>query len=102
MLKPMTNQLQSAIAAVQSLSTNEQLELLNILSGFLQQSHTLEAQNQAFWTATSLDDLIRNQQPKIIHNLSMLASDVWEDEATSDDFLTFLYEQRQVGSTKLE
>jgi hypothetical protein len=45
----MTSKLQNAIATVQFLSIQEQRQLLQILTEIVQQSYSLENQNQLFW-----------------------------------------------------
>ena len=90
----MTPQLQKAIATIQSLSIQEQHQLLQILSETVKKSDTLESQNQLFWQEKSLENLINIQKPPIIENIKNLAGDYWGEDST-EEFLSFLKEQRQ-------
>ncbi len=90
----MTTKLQNAIAAVQSLSTQEQLQILQIISEILQQSHTLENQNQLFWQGESIENLLNTQQPPIVKDINTLAGEYWGEDSI-EEFLSFLNEQRQ-------
>jgi hypothetical protein len=92
----MTSQLQQAIQIVQSLSSVEQAELLKVLSGILQQTHSLEEQNEHFWSSHSIDELTQKQQPPVFMELSSLATDFWDCEESTDAFLTFLHQQRSI------
>ncbi|MDJ0532364.1 MAG: hypothetical protein QNJ70_07670 [Xenococcaceae cyanobacterium MO_207.B15] len=90
----MTPQLQKAITTIQSLSIQEQHQLLQILSETVKKSDTLESQNQLFWQEKSLENLINIQQPPIIEDIKNLAGDYWGEDST-EEFLSFLKEQRQ-------
>ena len=82
------------IATIQTLSNSEQRQLLKILSETIKQSSDLEQQNQIFWQNTLLEDLIDAQKVPIIEDINILAGDYWGED-TTDEFLTFLKEQRQ-------
>lgn len=90
----MTPQLQKAIADIQSLSTQEQRQLLQILAKTITKLDILERQNQLFWQKISLEDSIDIQKPPIIEDIKNLAKDYWEEDST-EEFLFFLKEQRQ-------
>ena len=90
----MTPQLQKAIATIQTLSNLEQRQLLQILSETVNKSSDLEQQDRLFWQDTSLEDLIETRKAPVIEDIKNLAGDYWEED-TTDDFLTFLKEQRQ-------
>lgn len=89
-----TPQLQQAIATIQTLSSQEQRQLLQILSETVNKSDNLEQQNQLFWQETSLEDLIKTQKTPVVEDPKNLAGDYWEKDST-EDFLSFLKEQRQ-------
>ncbi|MGL5941868.1 MAG: hypothetical protein ACRC2S_16130 [Waterburya sp.] len=55
---------------------------------------SLETQNQLFWQGESIKNLVEIQQTPIVKDIKMLAGDYWGDDS-SEDFLTFLKEQRQ-------
>lgn len=90
----MTPQLQQAIKNIQSLSLEEQHQLLQILSATVNKSDYLEKQNQLFWQETSLDDLISSQKTPIIEDIKTLVGDYWGKDSI-EEFLSFLREQRQ-------
>ncbi|MBW4693234.1 MAG: hypothetical protein KME27_15890 [Lyngbya sp. HA4199-MV5] len=92
----MTSQLQQAIQMMQSLSSVEQVELLKLLSGTVQQTHSLEEQNKHFWRSRSVDKLIQEQQPPIFVEPSSLTVDFWDSNESTDEFLTFLRQQRSI------
>ncbi|MGB6168088.1 MAG: hypothetical protein WBD58_15460 [Geitlerinemataceae cyanobacterium] len=93
----MTPQLQNAIQAANILSPKEQIQLFDILASFLQHSLSLEAQSQAFWEGVSIETLLKLKNIPIVHDISTLAIDFWEDEPI-DDFLAFLKGQRQANN----
>ena len=92
----MTAQLQQAIQMVRSLSPNEQAELLQVLAEMVQKSSLLQKQNQEFWHARSIEQLIQEQQPPVIQDLTSLDTDFWDSDEPVDEFLTFLRQQRSI------
>ena len=56
----MTAQLQQAIQIARSLSSGEQMELLQVLLEIVQKSRILQAQNKHFWDARSIEQLIHD------------------------------------------
>lgn len=62
---------------------------------------SLETQNRLFWQVESIENLVATQQPSIVKDIKMLAGDYWEDDS-SEDFLTFLKEQRQHENSATE
>ena len=90
----MTPQLQKAIATIQTLSNLEQRQLLQILSETVNKSNNLEQQSQLFWENTSLENLVKTQQTPVVEDIKDLAEDYWGED-TTNEFLTFLKEQRQ-------
>ena len=96
----MTQQLQQAIYLAQSLSSIEQLELLKAVSNIVQQADLLGMQNQDFWRNRSIQDLVEEQQPPTITDLSLLRIDFWASEEPIDEFLLFLRQQRQPEQLK--
>ncbi len=81
----MTPQLQKAIsqrsapwcASIQSLSAQEQRQLLQILSATVNKYDNLEQQNYLFWQKTSLEDLIKIQKIPIVEDIKTLVGDYW-------------------------
>ena len=90
----MTPQLQKAIATIQALSNQEQRQLLQILAETINKSDNLEQQNRLFWQETSLEDLIKIQKIPVIEDIKTLVEDYWGEDST-EEFLSFLKEQRQ-------
>jgi hypothetical protein len=62
---------------------------------------SLETQNRLFWQVESIENLVATQQPSIVKDIKMLAGDYWQDDS-SEDFLTFLKEQRQHENSATE
>ena len=94
----MTPQLKKAIASIQSLSDQEQIQLLQVLSATVNKNDILEQQNNLFWKQASLEDLINTQKIPIIEDIKTLAGDYWEKDSI-EEFLSFLKEQRQSENT---
>lgn len=90
----MTPQMEKAIQLARSLSSTEQMELLKLLATIVQKANLLDAQNQAFWRSPSLEELIQEQQPAVVTDLSALSVDFWEGDDSLDEFLAFLQQQR--------
>ncbi len=90
----MTPQLQKVIASIQSLSAQEQRQLLQILSATVNKYDNLEQQDYLFWQKTSLEDLIQTQKTAIVEDIKTLVVDYWGEDSI-DDFVSFLKEQRQ-------
>lgn len=91
----MTPQLETAIAATQPLSLLELTQLISILASTLLKIQALEAESSAFWSNSSLGDLSQGQFVPVFLGLQTVASDLWPEEESIDDFLGFLQEQRQ-------
>jgi hypothetical protein len=62
---------------------------------------SLETQNRLFWQVESIENLVATQQPSIVKDIKMLAGNYWQDDS-SEDFLTFLKEQRQHENSATE
>lgn len=90
----MTPKLQEAIKNIQSLSVEEQHQLLQILSATVSKSDYLEKQNKLFWQETSLNDLMSSQKTPIIEDIKTLVGDYWGEDSIKE-FLSFLREQRK-------
>jgi hypothetical protein len=94
----MNSQLQQAIQIVRSLSSTEQLQLLQVLSVIVKKTDFFEEQNKYFLESRSIDELIEEQQPPIVSDISSLGVDFWDSDESNDEFLSFLYQQRSVDS----
>ena len=82
------------IASIQSLSAQEQRQLLQILSATVNKYDNLEQEDYLFWQKTSLEDLIKTQKTPIIEDIKTLVGNYWEKDSI-DEFLSFLKKQRQ-------
>lgn len=98
----MTPQLQRIVDTARSLSLLEQLELLKAISGIIQQTNRLETQSNNFWKTPLIDQLIEEQQPPIVSDVSLLGIDFWMNDESDDEFLTFLHQQRQAESIEAQ
>ncbi|MGD1902015.1 MAG: hypothetical protein ACFB9N_07220 [Geitlerinemataceae cyanobacterium] len=88
----MTPHLEAAIAAIEPLTAIERQQLLGIL---LQNTapHDLQTQSQQFWDGISIDRYRATQTPIAYHSDTRIA-DFWPQDETTEDFLTFLQQQR--------
>jgi hypothetical protein len=93
----MTTQLELAIAAIQPLSSTERKQLIQILiqdnppSNF---QSNLRALSTQFWQGTTLNQLLETQKPRTVQDLKDFSADFWPEENATEDFLTFLRQQR--------
>jgi hypothetical protein len=97
----MTPQLQAAIAAIQSLSSIERRQLLQILAqsdSALGSQTDLRTLSTQFWQGSTLQQLRATQTPTTIHNFKDLKANFWPAEDSIEDFLTFLHQQREEGA----
>ncbi len=92
----MTPQLATAIAAAHPLSLLELTQLISILASALHKIQALEAESAAFWSNSSLGDLSQEPSVPVFLGLPTVANDLWPEEESMDDFLSFLQEQRQL------
>lgn len=96
----MTPQLEAAIAAIQSLSSTERQQLLQILIQSDPSSNSqanLRELSTQFWQGITLQRLLTTQSPTTVHNLKDLAADFFPEEDSIEDFLIFLKQQRQAA-----
>lgn len=91
----MTPQVQKIVDIARSLSLPEQLELLQALSNVIQQTKLLGTQSNNFWKTHTIDELLEEQQPPIISDVTSLGIDFWMSDESTDKFLAFLHQQRQ-------
>lgn len=94
----MAPQLQAAIVAIQSLSSTERRQLLQILTqsdSALGSQTDLRSLSTQFWQGSTLQQLRTTQTPRTIYNFKDLKANFWPAEDSIEDFLTFLHQQRQ-------
>jgi lipoate synthase len=89
----MSPQLESAIAAIQPLSSTERQQVLNLLR---QTDFTnLADRSREFWQGQTIEQLRAIQKTKPTNNLEDLVPDFWPEEDSIEEFLGFLQAQRQ-------
>lgn len=86
--------LQYLINEAQMLSPQEQVELINAVSQFLQRNQQ-SAFTTDFWQPTTLDQLVEAQNVEPVNNVEQLVFDEWPADETADDINDYIYEQRQ-------
>ena len=57
----------------------------------------LVAESQGFWAGKPLEQLRSRQKPMTVASLQDFAVDFWPEDESTDDFLSFLAEQRQAA-----
>ena len=90
----MANNLQTLINSAQKLSVAEQVELIKAVSQFLSQNYTAVSQTD-FWQPHTIEEIVETQQTQPIEDIAMLQVDFWPEEETVDDFIEYVYHQRQ-------
>lgn len=93
----MTQELATVIRAAKALSQREKLELLQVITQDLQQSNVLLEENAIFWSSPSLEELITEQQPLIVRDVSVLSADFWPMDESADDINEYIEEKRKKG-----
>lgn len=94
----MTPRLEAAIAAIQPLSPSERQQLLQILLQSPSSANAqadLETLSTQFRQGITLQQLLIEQTPTTVTNLSSLATDCFPEEDSIEEFLSFLQQQRQ-------
>ncbi len=88
--------LQTVIASAQRLSAVEQVELIRAVSRFLSQQYRTKGDiSTAFWQSHTLEEVLQARQPQPVQDISRLKGDFWPTHETADDFIGYIYEQRQ-------
>jgi hypothetical protein len=94
----MSPQLEVAIAAIQSLSSTERQQLLQILIEGNSSSNSqtdLKMLSDQFCQGITLQQLLTSQTPTTVNNIKDLAADFWPQEDSIEDFLSFLQQERK-------
>ena len=89
-----TQHLQRAIEAAQPLSPREKYQLIEVIARSLVLADALESRSAAFLRGRTLDELIAEQQPPIIDDISALAADFWPEDESADDINAYVEAQR--------
>ncbi|MCS6839852.1 MAG: hypothetical protein NZ701_03655 [Roseiflexus sp.] len=89
----MTPQLQQVLDAARTLSLNDKLELLEVISRDVRQWYAFNAASEAFWSPRSIDEIA--QTAPVITDIRALAVDFWPEDETADDFNQFVTQQRR-------
>jgi hypothetical protein len=91
----MTTKLETLINSAQELSPFEQVELIRAVSQFLYQRYQKELSSIDFWHPPTIEEIVQVQQTPVIQDISTLEVDFWPEEETVDDFIEYIYRQRQ-------
>lgn len=117
------SQLGQTINEIQQLSSNERIELLKatceqllaesqtrsevieLIMQLLQETQlqkplSLSHLGQDFWHPKTVHQHIAEQQVTLAHNLDEMAMNLWPQEQTADNFIDFVYQQRQLTEGK--
>jgi hypothetical protein len=94
----MTANLQTLIKSAQKLSFTEQVELIKAVSQILSQTYYKMLPQTDFWQPQTIEEIVQNQQTQPIQDISTLQVDFWPEEETADDFIEYIYQQRQEDS----
>jgi hypothetical protein len=89
-----TARLQAVIQAVQELSPLEQLDLIQALSKSVQASYLGISSAQDFWHPKTLEEHIKEQQPRPVSDIADLVADFWPEDESADDLVSYIYGQR--------
>lgn len=92
----MASDIEDILAAVRSLPSQEQQEVLRRLTeSLVPDEQALDRANENFWKSPSIDELIREQHIAPVYDLRSLAFSDWPEDESVDEFLTFVYGQRR-------
>jgi len=96
----MTTKLQTLIAEIQELSSPEQRELLQTISfGLSRHAPNMFVQRDV-WKSPSLEEILLSQDVLPMTNIEDFAGDFWPENESADDFVTYIYQQRQEDRVK--
>jgi len=91
----MTTNLQTLITSAQKLSFFEQVELIRAISRFLSQNYRKREPVTEFWQSHTIEEIIQMQQTQPVQDISTLQVDFWPEQETADDFIDYIYQQRE-------
>ncbi len=94
----MTANLQTLIKSAQKLSFVEQVELIKAVSQLLAQNYAKLLPPTDFWQPQTIEEIVQTQQTEPIQDISTLQVDFWPEQETADDFIEYIYQQRQEDS----
>lgn len=87
--------LQELIGAAQTLSPQEQVELISAVSQFLRRSYEQPPSTTDFWQPQSIDQLLQAQAVLPVQDITQLACDESADDEPADEMIAYIYGQRQ-------
>jgi hypothetical protein len=90
----MTEQLQTIMQAMRTLSARDKLELLHVLSSDLHETALLEDSSAAFWSPQSIDTLSSLHLTPVVSDIRSLAVDFWPSDESADDINAFISSRR--------
>jgi hypothetical protein len=96
----MTTKLKTLITQVQELSPPEQWELIHVISFSLSRKHGKILVQEDFWNPMTLEQIVQAQHTPIIENIDELAVDFWPENESVDEFIEYIYQQRQEDQCK--
>ena len=91
----MTVDLDSLIVSAEQLSFTEQIELLRALSQSLAKKYLPKELVPEFWKVHSIENIVNLQKTSPVENISTLKLDFWQKEENTDDFIAYIYQQRE-------
>lgn len=91
----MASDVDDILAAVRSLPTQEQREILRRLAESLAgNALPIERAANDFWMSHSIDDLARDQQVSPVADIRALALPDWPGDESADEIIGYIYAQR--------
>jgi hypothetical protein len=90
----MTEQLQTIMQAMRTLSARDKLELLHVLSSDLHEAALLEDSSAAFWNPQPIDTLSSLHSTHVVSDIRTLVVDFWPSDESADDINAFISSRR--------
>jgi hypothetical protein len=91
----MVDGVQQLIREAETLSLQEQVELISAVSQFLRRSYQQPLLTSDFWQPKLIDQLIQAQAVAPVQDITHLAFDELADEEPADEMIAYIYGQRQ-------
>ena len=91
----MAMDLQQLIGEAETLSPQEQVELISAVSHFLRRSYQQSLPTTDFWEPKSVDQLIQAQAVQPVRDIAQLPVDEAPDNEPADEMIPYIYGQRQ-------
>ncbi|MDP9309839.1 MAG: hypothetical protein M3R24_02910 [Chloroflexota bacterium] len=91
----MAMDLQQLISQAETLSPQEQMELIHAISHFLRRRSQQPLPATDFWQPKSVPQLIQAQAVQPVQDIAHLPSDEAADNEPADEMIAYIYGQRQ-------